>query len=58
MYLYETVLGWAQENHMVIYSRLWLIMDVIQDRLGGFYLLLSISSPGAAKLNNKFTPTV
>lgn len=42
----------------VIYSRLWTIMDVIQERLGGFHLPLSISLPGAAKLNNKFTPTV
>lgn len=42
----------------VIWSRLWTIMDVIQERLGGFHLLLSISLPGAAKLNNKFTPTV
>lgn len=64
VYLYEIVFRWAQEklyanclnlasvSRGVIYSRLW------QERLGGYHLLLSISLPASAKLNNKFTPTV
>lgn len=56
--LHGNCLNLAMVSPGVIYSRLEMIMDVIQERMGGFLLLLSISLPGAAKLNNKFTPTV